>query len=107
MTQVPCGTKLTKGLKKKKKSSREDEDGKNREKSAATEERASVYWRKGTAPLLLTRRRRRHHCRRPSPQKARQDYAAILDVGKYPAPKEKLQSSEGPGMGGEVSRRYY
>ncbi|CAL1675540.1 unnamed protein product [Lasius platythorax] len=63
-----------------------------------------VYWRKGTRLLLTPRRRQR--CR-PSPRKARQDYAAILDVGKYPAPKEKLQSSEGSGMGGEVSRRYY
>lgn len=73
-------------------------DGKNRRKERGNGERGgeggvSVYWRKGTAPLLLTPRRR--HCRRPSPQKARQDYAAILDVGKYPAPKEKLQSSEG------------
>lgn len=27
--------------------------------------------------------------------KSRWDYAAILDVGKYPVPKERLRSSEG------------
>lgn len=41
-----------------------------------------------------------------SAKSGRQDYAAILDVGKYPAPKEKLQSSEGADMGGEASRYY-
>ncbi|KAM0730107.1 hypothetical protein ACS0PU_003984 [Formica fusca] len=103
--------KAHKGFKEEEKE--EEEEVVKRMKAVRTAKgargkRASVYWRKGTAPLLLTRRRRRrHHCRRPSPRKARQDYAAILNVGKYPAPKENLQSSEGSGMGGEVSRRYY
>lgn len=33
------------------------------------------------------------------PAKSRRDYAAILDVGKYPVPKESLQSGEGSGTG--------
>lgn len=33
------------------------------------------------------------------PAKSRRNYAAILDVGKYPVPKESLQSSEGSGVG--------
>lgn len=33
------------------------------------------------------------------PTKSRRDYAAILDVGKYPVPKESLQSGEGSGIG--------
>lgn len=79
---------------KEKEEEEEDEDevGKNRERNTATREnecllaekdRVAVMWMTSSLPFLA------------HPAKNRQDYTAILDVGKYPVPKESLQSGEG------------